>query len=279
MTPGEPSAGPALPRPPHVNAIPVWDSVKAAFNAVWGDFDSFFVAARVWILVLGVLGGGALSLTAGAGLAAASGTVLFLTVIRIVATAAFLVAWHRHILLAEVIAPMGAVKIGLREGRFVFYELIPAVLIALAYVAAQFLPVPDVVFVLVLTAILVLSVRWLLFAPLAALDVPGNLLAHSWNLSRGNGLRMFGGILIITALVIVPFIALQVLYLAFAGGQVTANFILNVIYSMLSETLNFAVLAWCAGFLCHSFAAIMQRSLPLDPNDTGIFPAAPSARS
>ena len=136
MTLGEPSAGPALPGPPQFNAIPVWDSVKAAFAAVQGDLESFFVAARIWVLVLGVLGGATLSLAAGAEPGGASGFAFAVAIVRIVGTAAFLVAWHRHVLLAETIAPMGAVKIGRREGRFVLYELVPAVLIALVFLAA-----------------------------------------------------------------------------------------------------------------------------------------------
>ena len=78
----------------------------------------------------------------------------------------------------------------------------------------------------------------------------------------------------ITVLIFIPLVVLQALYLAVAGGTMSASFVLNLIYSLASETLNFAVLAWCAGFLCHSFAAITQRTLPLDPNDKGIFPAA-----
>ena len=279
MTSGEPSAGPALPGPPQFNAIPVWDSVKAAFAAVQGDLESFFVAARIWVLVLGVLGGATLSLAAGAEPGGASGFAFAVAIVRIVGTAAFLVAWHRHVLLAETIAPMGAVKIGRREGRFVLYELVPAVLIALVFLVSEILALPVAAFAVAAIAVFAVSVRWLLFAPLAALDVPGNLLAHSWNLSRGNGLRLFGGFCVITILIFIPLMILQVLYLGFAGGQVSPNLILNLIYSLASETLNFAVLAWCAGFLCHSFAVIMQRTLPLDPHDKGIFPGGPAAQS
>lgn len=277
MASGEPSAGPALPGPPRINPIPVWDTVKAAFNAVQGNLETFFVGARIWVLVLGILDAGVLSAAGGSRGAAISGFALVAAVVRIIGTAAFLVAWHRHVLLAEGIAPMGAVKVGRREGRFVFYELVPAALAATAFFVTAILGLPRPVLLVAMIAILVVSVRWLLFAPLAALDIPGNLLAHSWNLSRGNGFRLFGGLLAITLLIIIPFMVLQILYVAFAGDKVSSSLILNLIYSLASESLNFFVLAWCAGYLCHAFAIIMSRTLPLDPHDAGIFPGpAPS---
>lgn len=278
MPSGEPPAG--APEAGHLPfaPIPVWEALKAGFNAFYGDLNSFFIAARVWVAVLAILDTLILWGAHAMDPESVSGFALAVGIVRIIATAAFLVAWHRHILLNAEIDVKRPVTVGRREWRFIIYELAPAALAAVVAVASFILPMSGVIVAVGAVIVLVISVRWMLFAPLAALDIPGNLLAHSWKLSRGNGLRLFGGIVLMALLVIIPFALLDGLYYALAGSRVSSGLILNLVYSFAAETLNFAVLAWGAGFLCHSFAAIMQRTLPLDPNDKGIFPAAPGAK-
>jgi len=273
----DPTPGPQSSTAPRFVPIPVWDSVKAGFSAVYGDLNSFFMAARVWVIVLAILDAVVLSAGHAINAQSVSGLAFVVGVVRVIATAAFLVAWHRRVLLNAAIDARGPLKLGRREWRFVGYELVPAVLAAVVVAVSLALPMSSITVAVGAIAVLVVSVRWFLFAPLAALDIPGNLLAHSWKLTRGNGVRLFGGVFLVGLLVIIPFALLDALYFAFAGENVSSNFILNLVYSVAAETLNFAVLAWAAGFLCHSFAAIMGRSLPLDPKDTGIFPAVPAA--
>jgi len=263
----QPSAGSSAPR-----KIPVFDMVKTGCETVFKDFDSFLHAAMNWALVaIGcVVARFVAALWFGFAIGGIVGILASIGVL--VATTAFLVGWHRHILLA---APLtGAMVFDARERRFFLYALAP---VAVAFVAmALMLSVAilgtasgdggdggvfgpaSIIGFLIIVGALIVSPRLVLFAPLAALDTPGNLFVRAWEISRGNGLRLFGGLFVIGLLFEIPMAILRPI-LAVILGRTLSLFL----WTGLHEAVAFAEVACMAGFLCYAFSHIVDRKLPL----------------
>lgn len=251
--------------PAQTNIIPVWDTVKAGCMTVFENVQLFLNAAWVWILILS-----GTSLL-GSLLTMWTFNPIFLIVLSIgaglICISAFLVTWHRHVLLNETPPGPAQIRVGHREWRFLLFSLAPVGIMIAGSIVISFAgligfpPVLVGVLGLVLAVVIVVvSVRISLFAPLASLDVPGNLLERSWNLTRGNGFQIFGGLFLIgLAFAIVGFILRSLL-----GGMMHGIGIILAIPMMVVLVGVYVAEAACiAGFLCHGVATILGWKLPL----------------
>ncbi len=252
--------------------IPVFDLIKAGCETVFGDFDKFVRGATNWALV--AIGSAVARVVAVLWFGAAIGGILSIlaTIGVLVATTAFLVAWHRRVLVGEPLT--GAMIFEARERRFFLYTLAPlivgfvamALMLSVAFMGmaagdgghGAFGPV-WIVGLLILIGVLVVSPRLALFAPLAALDAPGNLFVCAWEISRGNGVRIFGGLLAIGLLFEIPMAILRPILAVILG-----RFLTLVLWAGVHQAVAFAEVACMAGFLCYAFAHILDRKLPFD---------------
>jgi hypothetical protein len=260
---GDSSELPAAPA--QTTVIPIWDTVKAGCNTVFGDFQTFFNAAWVWTLIVS---GAAL---AGALLTMWTFLPLFALVISggaaLVCMSAFLVSWHRHVLLGEPAPEPGQLRIGPREWRFLLFSLAPVgIMVGAGIVIAifGFIGLPGFLVMLLSFAaaagVIYVGVRICLYAPLASLDEPGNLLQRSWNLTRGNGLQLFCGLFVIG---LAFGIAGAIIRALMDGMMHNVGVILAVPLMIVMFAVYFAQAACMAGFLCHASAIILGWKLPL----------------
>ena len=280
---------------PQLFRIHILPTVKAAFRGVFQDLQTFFYGSRGWItviVILSVLSGGLVLMT---------DQVFWVLVIGygslLIAIPAFLVLWHRHTLLGEPVPKKGNIRFGAREIRFLIYSLAPvgvavAGVLLIQYVGDTILRPRATAFtpgqggmglitafaILVVVAVAYVNSRLSLFAPLAALDVPGNLLSASWRLTEGNAWRILISLSIVSLAFVIPnWLAISLLeeVQGWRMGGLSA-FAVIILLTWVLLMIAFAQLACAAGILCNAFAAIMGRTLPLDPNDRGLFPAAPA---
>lgn len=181
--------------PPHAFApLPIGRLVRHAYLDVIANWRGLVQVGGLWLLL-----GWALLLLGRGGL------TFFAAVADLVVTlgaAAIAVMWHRHILLGEPLAAwMAPVNIGVVR-YFVFtvlLTLIPMLGILLggglvsAPVGGAILLVP-----VILLGALYVALRLQLVLPGIALGDARMNVARSWQLTRGNGWRLFAGFMLIT---------------------------------------------------------------------------------
>jgi hypothetical protein len=251
--------------PAQTNIIPIWDTVKAGCNTVFGDFQTFFNAAWVWTLIVSA------AALVGVLLTIWTFFPLFAVVISggaaLVCMSAFLVSWHRHVLLGEPAPEPGQLRIGPREWRFLVFSLAPVGLMfgaGIAIALIGYIGLPGFLVMLLglaaLVGVVYVGVRICLYAPLASLDEPGNLLQRSWNLTRGNGLQLFCGLFVIG---LAFGIAVAIIRAIMEGMMHHVGVILAIPVMIVLFAVYFAQAACMAGFLSHASAIILGWKLPL----------------
>ena len=271
MTMGENGAArPAKPR------IDVWAALKASLLAVFTDFNTFFAGAWIWAVAIyaaGVAGGFFAAISGHPDRADMAANILG-TIPYIAGGTAFAVGWHRHVIFGEKVTSTSTLRFGGREWRFLLFSLPLAVMVA----AVTFLLQPilsalasgaavsdlawkDAGSVLLAIVLLSIQVRLSFFAPLAAADIPGDILTRSWRLTRGNGLRIFAGIFLLTVIFLIPRAADTLAFIVAmnrGGGLLTFT-----VFSLIGNLINLAFIAVAAGFISHAFAQTAGWTLPL----------------
>lgn len=142
--------------------------------------------------------------------------------------AAIAVAWHRHILLGEPLSQRMA-PLDARVARYFALTVLIAVIMSILPLLALYLSgggAPStnqaggalIVMMAVVFACLYATLRIQLVFPAIAIGDATVSLARSWELTRGNGWRLVGGLLIVT----MP-VAMALLILAYFLGQAAAT--------------------------------------------------------
>jgi hypothetical protein len=290
---------------PGPNKIPVWATVKAALASVFCHLRTFAKGAWLWVLVILVAQG--LDALLFRSYEQADFPGVFATAAYILGGTAFTVGWYRHVLLGQPLTSLSTVRFGRRELRFLGYNLLVVVLVGgllvvllMVWMAMGAVAKPTgysdplfIGFATVLTMatiiVLIIASRLSLYAPLAALDIQGTLLARAWRLSRGNGLRILAG----HTLIAVTFTVATAVVLAIPTA---VHLVLSARHGMVSETvpatellflsavvavfllgMSFAGFAAIAGFIGRAAARIGGLSLPLSsPEQLGDL--APASR-
>ena len=265
---------PAKPR------IDVWAALKAGLLAVFTDFNTFFAGAWIWTLAIyaaGVAGGFFAAILGHPERAEEIGNMAG-AVPYIAGSIAFAVGWHRHVLFGEKVTNTSMLRFGGREWRFLLFFIPLAVMVAavtfllqpILYALASGAAVSDLAWkdagsVLLAIVLLSIQVRLSFFAPLAAVDIPGDILTRSWRLTGGNGLRIFAGIFLLTVIFLIPRAADTLAFIAAmnrGGGLLTFT-----VFSLIGNLINFAFIAVTAGFMSHALAQIAGWRLPLSAAD------------
>jgi hypothetical protein len=303
---GEGESGTLAALAPGPNKIPVWATVKAGLATVYCHPRVFARGAWVWVLVcLAAQGLDALLFRS---YEQADFPGVFATAAYLLGGTAFTVGWYRHVLLGQPVTSLSTVRFGRRELRFLGYNLLVVVLVGgllvvllLVWIAVGAVAKPAgysdplfIGFATVLTVatiiVLIIASRLSLYAPLAALDIQGDLLARAWRLSRGNGSRILAGNALIAVMFTVA-IAIVLAILTAAMGHLVSSgrhamvsntvpatelLFLGVLHAV-DLAIGFAGFAALAAFLSHAAARIGGLSLPLSsPEQLGDL--APASR-
>ncbi len=260
--------------------IHVWAALKASLLAVFADFNTFFAGAWIWTVAIYAAG------VAGGYFAAVSGyperadmvANIVGTIPYIAGGTAFAVGWHRHVIFGERVTNTSTLQFGGRELRFLLFSipiaamvaaitfLIQPILEALASGAAvSDLAWADAGSVLLAIVLFAIQVRLSFFAPLAAVDIPGDILTRSWRLTGGNGWRIFAGIFSLTVIFLIPRLADALAFTVAmnqGGGLLTFT-----VFSLIGNFINLAFVAVAAGFMSNAFAQTAGWRLPLSAAD------------
>jgi hypothetical protein len=183
-----------------MSKLPLWDEIKAAFRHFFGHFQPFEVAAWPWLAILALWKAAAIGL----GLPAQYPQIDQIVEIgwQWTAEIGVAVAWHRMILLDEPIA--GRPRFGRTELRFLGIALALSFMMAAPFLPAAFAAGADapqatvgglvMLGAIAATTAAVLIARCYLALPAAAIGSPIGL-AASWRRTRGNGWRIFWGVI------------------------------------------------------------------------------------
>lgn len=200
--------------------LPLWPTVAASYQSVFGHLPLLVTAAWPWLLVSGLIGMAGAALTS-----AMDGSMLVDLVVQIafmVGPAGFAIAWHRFVLGADArphaLAALGNRRLLRYVGSLVvmtlpsFLIVVPLLLLVVGMTAAMpsgdavdeaaigammsvaglmLLAMPLVLLGLLVYALLIS--RFFLVLPAAALDDRTMTLGRSWRATRGNTLRLVAG--------------------------------------------------------------------------------------
>lgn len=183
-----------------------WRTLSAAYGVTFAQPGRVVAAARIWLAALAALALALPWLTPQspplAGAAALGAAFL-----QGLGWLAFAVGWQRAILAGD--AP--AARLGRRELRFLGYALLVGVIGAALAATALILVLPVAVLAPILPKgfVIAIAAKLLAFAvlgtvlarlalsfPALALDGRGDVLEQAWQHSRGNGVRLFSGLLL-----------------------------------------------------------------------------------
>jgi len=183
-----------------MSKLPVWDEIKAAFRHFFGHLRWFEAAAWPWLVILVLWK--ALAAALGLPVQYPEADQLVEVCWQWIAEIGVAVAWHRAILLGEPIA--GRPRFGRAELRFLGVGVVLSLAMALPFLpaavaavaGAQRVAVGGLVLLggTVATIAAVLAARCYLALPGAAIGSPIGLDA-SWRRTRGNGWRIFWGLI------------------------------------------------------------------------------------
>jgi len=197
--------------PPEI-VLPVRGVVRASLVSVFRHLDNF--VGRVWpwlaivVAVTGVLG-----LGLGMDFEQDPSAQFALNACLLLGSTMIAVSWHRGLLLGEPGGPDSAFRFDRPFWRYIGTAIlaallviagvgVPAVVFVLAFVgllgqqaAAGAAAVPLIVLVF---AILPIVCRLIPALPMAAIGAPAPLLRGAWRLTRGNGWRILGALLVVS---------------------------------------------------------------------------------
>jgi hypothetical protein len=183
-----------------MSKLPLWDEIKATFRHFFGHLQPFEAAAWPWLAILALWKAAAVGL----GLAASYPLVDQLAEAgwQSAAEIGVAVAWHRMILLGEPIA--GRPRFGRAEWRFFVVGVVLSLAMALAFLPAVVAAIAgaesatiggvELLGALGAAVVAVLAARCYLAFPGAAIGSPIDIDA-SWRRTRGNGWRIFWGVI------------------------------------------------------------------------------------
>ena len=240
---------------PPIQPLPVRELVSRTYQDVYVNREGLVRIGLPWLIgpfVLGVLG------TAMEGIAVS----LIADLVSLLGLSAMAVAWHRHVILGQPLAGPFA-PVTLTVGRYLLFGLLVSVLAA----------VPGIVIVIIagatggigeggrgllstlvmgaafLAAVIVFARLQLVFPGIAIGDPAG--LRGSWQLTSGNGTRLFGGILLTVLPVILAVVLAQLIAAAFdAVGAAKAGAFLALLASSVGAWLQAPLVA---AFLSFSY--------------------------
>jgi len=248
--------------------LPTWDNVKAAFRHFFGHLGLFEVAAWPWLAILAVWKAVAIAL----GLPAQDSLTVNVveTAWQWLAEIAVAVTWHRAILLHEPAA--GRPRFGRAELRYLGIGIaltlfMGAALLPAGMAAGSGAPQATVgglvmVGALVASILAVLTARCYLALPGAAIGSAIGF-AESWRRTRGNGWRLFWG-MIACAL---PGSAVIILWDSLIDAVSQPGDLTRALASLVTACGGLAGTAIVAGFLSFSYLWF-DRSDPAGDGDS-----------
>lgn len=248
-----------------MHKIGFWRTIGATYGFLFGNLRRFALLSGGWLA--------GFALTELVWLAAApvflvlAAVIGFLGIIvfEFFGVTAFAVAWHRAILLDE--PPRLMLRFRGREWRFFGYSFLISLIVGgiglaivlilggatfglvkmIGGIGAVFGIVPFVAWFVVLC----FGARLMLALPAVAIDEPQRLIKLSWQRGRGNGARIFWGILVS----LVPFIILSAaIQLLFLRPPPAAAMLMRT--WPLEPTLGWAILTWVFALLYFLQSAI-----------------------
>ena len=250
-----------------MHKIAFWQTLVAAYRFTFGDLRHFCRVAEPAFIAIGLL----VTVSLAVRLArpdAAVALAVVVAVVEMLAYVAFMVAWHRAVLLGEGAATPPPFRFARREWRFLGYSLaIPllvgvpvglaaGIVVAALEVAAKAgaltfaagAALETLVFIAALVAGVLGGGRLALALPAVALDRSGSVLRASWAASRRNAIRLASGPL----LAILPFVPL-VMALQLVRGAAGRGIALQLACELALAALTLVELSVAVAFVSYAY--------------------------
>jgi hypothetical protein len=249
--------------------LPIWDAIKTAFRHFFGHLTLFEAAAWPWLAIL------ALWKAVAVGLGLPEQQPVTVQIVELawqwITDIAVAVAWHRAILLDEP-AP-GRPRFGRAEFRFLAVGLTLTLgmivpFLPAAYATGAGAPQAAIAGWAMLGAIIasivaVLAARCYLALPGAAIGSGVGLVA-SWRRTRGNGWRLFWGV-VGSAL---PGSAVVYVWDALANAILPPDSLALALAGLVTAGFGLAGTTIVTGFLSFSYLWFDRRALPPVSNES-----------
>ena len=257
--------------------IPILEAVKRSFYFVFSRALDCFKAASFWyilIIVEALLGYPTVS---GGASPSQNLIVLVSSILVSLASAGIAAEICRHIISKDNEFSFFKPVFTSRSLRYWLYNILIIFTIFVPFVIAMYFShflvklglISGGVFILlqlvIICAISIFACRLYLMLPAQAVNDAEMSLQKSWQLTRGGGLKIFGGLI----LVAIPGVALSIILgqIASAIPSFTANHILQIIFTFLAMSISFFDASLKASFLSHLYQYYMYYAEPVTDND------------